>query len=87
MVSDLEGLRHGFRDANKTLAGLRKECADLKVLALKASLTFVFFSIVSISVRIHQASRIRIQISQRYGNGSCYHQAKIVRKTFITTVL
>jgi hypothetical protein len=50
MVSDLEGLRHGCRDANKTLAGLRKECADLKVLALKASLTCVFFSIVSTSV-------------------------------------
>jgi hypothetical protein len=26
-------------------------------------------------------------ISQRYGSGSFYHQAKIVRKTFIPTVL
>jgi hypothetical protein len=92
MISDLEGLRHGFRDANKTLAGLRKECADLKVLALKASLTYVFFSIVSISVTDPPDPHVfgppgSGSISQRYGSGSLYHQAKMVRKTLIPTVL
>jgi hypothetical protein len=60
MISDLEGLWHGCRDANKTLAGLRKECADLKVLALKASLTYVFFSIDSNLVSVFRIPRIHM---------------------------
>jgi hypothetical protein len=81
MISDLEGLGHGCRDANKTLAGLRKECADLKVLALKASLTYVFFS----KYQCYGSTRPpgSGSISQRYGTGAFYHQAKIVRKTWI----